>query len=266
MSDTNVSIKLKLPKASYIGNPHLYLDSIDSTNNYAMNLLSKCKPIEGTAITAGFQSVGRGQIGRTWWGDAFKNLYTSIILSPRHIKSAEQWTINQAISLSIAECLESWIKLPVSIKWPNDIYIRDKKVCGILIQCVLSGKTIQHAVVGIGLNINQESFPNTIPNPTSLYMESGKKLPIIGIRNSLYAFIEKWYESTMTPNAGALQSKYLSRLYRRGESNAFMKGGSMIYGEINGVDKIGRLILSINGKEEIFNFNEVKMIINKQIL
>jgi BirA family biotin operon repressor/biotin-[acetyl-CoA-carboxylase] ligase len=113
---------------------------VDSTNSYALLLISNNNPIEGTAISAGFQAAGRGQIGRSWWGEQGKNVFTSIILKPIHVKASAQWVINQSISLAIVNCLQEWIDAPVSIKWPNDIYVRDKKICGILIQCNLLGK------------------------------------------------------------------------------------------------------------------------------
>ncbi len=261
-----ISKKLELQEASYIGHPHLFIDSVESTNKYAMELLSNSNPIEGTAISAGFQTDGRGQIGRTWWGDAYKNLYTSLIINPSHIEASNQWIINQAISLGVSDCLESIISKPVKIKWPNDIYIEDRKISGILIQCVLSGKIIQNAIIGIGMNVNQDSFPPEIRNPTSIYLESTESYDLVKIRNSLYRHLEHWYGVTKTQSWENIKISYLNRLYRKDEPSAFMKGKSVIYGSIVGVDEIGRLMLLINDKIESFNFNEVKMIINKEIV
>lgn len=257
---------MKLPKASYIGIPHLFLNEVDSTNAYALSLTSNSNPIEGTAISAGFQSAGRGQIGRSWRGEPGKNIFTSIILKPAHIQASEQWVINQAVSLAVVKCLEAWIDVPIKIKWPNDIYINDKKICGILIQCILSGKKIHHAIIGIGLNVNQINFPEDLPNPTSVLREMYEEIDLIQVRNTLFHYLEDYYEKTKKLSPDLVQDEYQKYLYRKGLPTSFMKNGTMLTGTILGVDGIGRLRLLVHGSEESFNFNEVKMIINKQIL
>ncbi|NNF36590.1 MAG: biotin--[acetyl-CoA-carboxylase] ligase [Saprospiraceae bacterium] len=256
---------MKLSKATYIGFPHLFLDEVDSTNAYALSLTSNSNPIEGTAISAGFQSSGRGQIGRSWWGEPGKNIFTSVILKPSHIQAADQWIINQSVSIAIVKCLEAWVDKPIKIKWPNDIYINDKKICGILIQCNLAGKNIQHAIIGIGLNVNQDQFPAELPNPTSLLEETDEEIDIIQLRNALYASLEEHYGKTKTFDAVSIRHQYQEYLYRKGLPTSFMKQGKSLIGTIMGVDEIGRLMLMINGRQEAFNFNEVKMIINKKI-
>lgn len=239
---------------------------MESTNAYALSLTSNNNPIEGTAISAGFQSSGRGQIGRSWWGEAGKNIFTSIILKPTHIQAADQWIINQSISLAIVKCLEAWVDAPIKIKWPNDIYVNDRKICGILIQCHLAGKNIHHAIIGIGLNVNQDQFPEELPNPTSLLELIEEEVDLIQVRSTLFSCLEEYYEKTRKIDVLSIRHQYQESLYRKGSPTSFIKDAKMITGTIIGVDEIGRLRLMINGKEESFNFNEVKMIINKQIL
>jgi len=151
----------------FIGKVYIKLNEVNSTNEYAKVLLSKNKPSEGTVIFAHYQTNGKGQFGKTWKSEKGKNLTFSIILYPNFLEAKRAYSLNQAVSLGLKDCIESQ-KIPVSIKWPNDIYYHDKKLGGLLIENGLVGENINYSIIGIGLNVNQTTFSQEIPNPTSL--------------------------------------------------------------------------------------------------
>src|SRR5687768_14177982 len=135
----------------FIGKNVIELDSIDSTNSYSKELIIKEKPIEGTIITAREQLSGRGQMGNSWNAEAGKNLTLSIILYPDFLDADKQFYLNIAVCLAVKDFCESVLGDEIKIKWPNDVYHRDKKLGGILIENTIKGSQIASAVVGIGI-------------------------------------------------------------------------------------------------------------------
>ena len=247
--------------AAYIGRPHIYFESIDSTNAYALQLISKNNPTEGTAISSGYQSAGRGQIGRIWEGADKMNIYTSIILRPQFIAANDQFCLNQAISLAVSAVIEELLGRVVKVKWPNDIFVGDKKISGILIQNILGKKMLATSVVGIGININQEEFPVNIPHATSMYKESQRTFDLEEVRTLLFSYIEYWYEKLKQGNIQEIHQLYHENIYRMNEISAFVIDGNYQSGVIKGVDRLGKLRVEYNGKERSFRFNELQMII-----
>ena len=155
----------------FVGKVLVELPRLTSTNLYAQELLSKSKPSEGTVISTSDQYAGRGQIGSGWESEAHKNITLTFIFYPAFLPIRQQFQLTQAISLGVKDCIEHFVPKNVKIKWPNDIYINDKKTCGILIQNTLSGAQISSSIIGIGININQTHFQTNPPNPTSFKLE-----------------------------------------------------------------------------------------------
>ena len=145
----------------------------DSTNNYLREQSAKARLPEGSLVIADFQTAGKGQVGNSWESEAGKNLMFSILLYPDFLPANRQFLISQIASLSVKETLEKYTD-SVTVKWPNDIYWKDRKICGMLIENDLSGQHLYCSVVGIGLNINQEIFRSDAPNPVSLTQITGK--------------------------------------------------------------------------------------------
>ena len=145
----------------------------DSTNNYLREQSAKARLPEGSLVIADFQTAGKGQVGNSWESEAGKNLMFSILLYPDFLPANRQFLISQIASLSVKETLEKYTD-SVTVKWPNDIYWKDRKICGMLIENDLSGQYLYCSVVGIGLNINQEIFRSDAPNPVSLTQITGK--------------------------------------------------------------------------------------------
>ena len=146
--------------------PLIVLDETDSTNRYISQLCNNPQKAvaELTTVSAEFQTAGKGQRGNSWEAEKEKNLLFSFVLYPTFLEARCQFILSQIISLSIKEELDRWSD-EITIKWPNDIYWRDKKICGILIENDLSGHFIGRCISGVGININQKEFHSDAPNP-----------------------------------------------------------------------------------------------------
>lgn len=249
--------------AQFVGINHHVFEELPSTNTYAISFASKNKPPHGTVITAYHQVAGRGQYGSTWNSSANENIASSIILYPKNLPANRQFDLSKAIAIAVRDVVAYYLPdRTISVKWPNDIYIDDKKVCGILIQNILSGKFINTAIVGIGININQSAFSENLPNPTSIFLEKGATINVEEARQLLFNSIEFWYQlldnNTMTP----IHQYYYQYLYRRGISSSFIVTATdeQFTGVITGVDHIGQLTIEENGKIRRFDFKEVRII------
>lgn len=156
--------------------PLIALEETDSTNQYISQLCNNLKEdvAELTTVTAEFQTSGKGQRGNTWEAEKGKNLLFSFVLYPTFLEARRQFILSQMVSLAIKEELSRWSD-DITIKWPNDIYWKDKKICGILIENEIAGHHIERSIAGIGININQETFHSDAPNPVSLKQITGRE-------------------------------------------------------------------------------------------
>ena len=245
----------------FIGRNLHNLPSVNSTNEYALSLLSKNKPAEGTVISTSNQFAGRGQIGSGWESEPGKNIALSVILYPTFLPIAQQFLLNQSISLAVFDLVKEYFPQKTKIKWPNDIYIYKKKVAGILIQNSISGTQIRSSVVGIGINVNQVLFTSGAPNPTSFKLESGKELDIDKIISKLCHCIENRYLKLKSRNLVPLQADYLKHLYRYQKECTFQRPNGQIFtGIITGIADSGQLQVETTGKTETFGLKEIKFL------
>ena len=151
------------------------LAETDSTNNYLREQCAKDRLPEGSLVIADFQTAGKGQVGNSWESEAGKNLMFSILLYPDFLPANRQFLISQIASLSVKETLDEYTD-SVTVKWPNDIYWKDRKICGMLIENDLSGHNLYCSIIGIGINLNQAVFRGDAPNPVSLFQIIGKEV------------------------------------------------------------------------------------------
>jgi len=245
----------------FIGRNFHDLPTVNSTNEYALTLLSKSKPPEGTVISTLNQHAGRGQIGSSWESESGKNITLSIILYPTFLPISQQFLLNQIISLAVFDLVEEHFPLKTKIKWPNDIYINEKKVAGILIQNAISGTQIRSSVIGIGININQELFISKASNPTSFKLELGKEIDIEKIIYKLCYCIENRYLKLKSRNLVPLQTDYLQHLYRYKTESIFQRPDGQIFkGIITGIADSGQLQVETTGKTETFGLKEIKFL------
>jgi BirA family biotin operon repressor/biotin-[acetyl-CoA-carboxylase] ligase len=202
--------------------PIIELDSVDSTNNYAMYLIDANKAQPGLTIVAKSQVSGKGQRGKSWADEPGKSLLMSIVANPVHV-IARQFEFNALVAVTIADVLKKLCdEWRLSIKWPNDIIINDKKAGGILIENILRGHKWLHSVIGFGLNVNQGNFPTDLPFATSLRIESGLEFDLGVLRDAL---IENIMEQTLNPfPPNNILEKYNDYLYKRGCMQGFSDG------------------------------------------
>ncbi|MCB0521580.1 MAG: biotin--[acetyl-CoA-carboxylase] ligase [Lewinellaceae bacterium] len=243
----------------FVGQVFHDLPQVDSTNSFALDLLTKSKPSEGTVISTLHQTNGRGQIGSSWESEPGKNISLSIILYPSFLPAHLQFQFSQAISLAVYDLVFSFFGEKARIKWPNDIYVGQKKVAGILIQNSIAGSHLRSSVAGIGINVNQESFKSNPPNPTSFFLENGKFYDLGGLIAPLLQFVEKRYLQLKSGKIVPLQHSYLEALYRFDEDALFQRAnGDNFMGRISGVTASGRLIISVQHQEETFDHKEIR--------
>jgi BirA family biotin operon repressor/biotin-[acetyl-CoA-carboxylase] ligase len=247
----------------FTGLNEIYFPEIPSTNSYAMDVLSKTSPPEGTCIFADYQSAGRGQIGRYWHSEAGKNILISYIFYPEFLDLSHQFYLNIVSGLALLESVKP-IYPEVTLKWPNDLYAGDRKLAGILVQNVLRGQHIRATVIGFGLNVNQLHFPNEIPNPVSLAQITGSFIDMQTFRRQLSKKLEQYYLALKTGGYHELKGLYESSLYRKNEEALFTDVNDVTFaGTITGVDEPGRLqIIHTNtGQLVSYNFREIRYII-----
>ena len=246
----------------FIGKVLMHLDELNSTNAYALDLLSKNKPSEGTVISAWKQTNGRGQIGSSWESEAGQNITISIILYPKFLPVKQQFRLNQAISLSIYDFISQLIDADVKIKWPNDIFVRDKKIAGTLIQNIISSNNFQASIIGLGINVNQILFQSDAPNPTSIKLETNQESDIKKLIALLCNKIEKRYLQLRSDSYLIIQKDYLNNLYRFQEDAIYqrMDNEEIFSGKIVGIDETGKLLIDHKKGQTAFSMKEVKFL------
>lgn len=245
----------------FIGKNLIELDSIDSTNNYTKSLIATSRPPDGTVVIAREQLSGRGQMGTAWTAEGGKNITMSLLLYPDFMEADKQFFLSMAVALGVKDFCEFILKDEVKIKWPNDIYYRDQKLGGILIENTVTGNKLSSSVIGIGLNINQTAFDSGIPNPVSFHQITNQAFDISLLVPDLFSFLEKYYLQLRQLHYNFLDRAYTDALYRYQQTYEFKKGDSIFKGEINGVTKEGKLILHCNGKEQRYAFKEIEYLI-----
>jgi BirA family biotin operon repressor/biotin-[acetyl-CoA-carboxylase] ligase len=188
------------------------------------------------------------------------NLTISIVLYPVQVEVIRQFSISQAISLGLADFLSHHVG-NVSVKWPNDIYVDDRKIAGILIETAISGGKFSRAIVGIGLNINQEKFVSDAPNPVSLKNLTGKDYDLDEILDDLCNKLDKRYQSLISGDYVMLKNDYEKLLYRRGIMADYRAEDGDFEGMLSGVGEDGRLLIKArSGEVRSFMFKEVAFI------
>ena len=244
-----------------IGSNLLFFKNLPSTNIHAADLLKKNKLPEGTIVYTNYQSAGRGYSGNKWESEDGKNLLISIILYPSFIKPEDQFLISMAISLGICDFLMRFIP-DCSIKWPNDIWVNNDKIAGLLINSSLIGNTIDFTIAGIGININQEKFLSNAPNPVSLSLLSGTTFNLPSCLKMLESDLDKRYKRLISGNSVQIKKEYVSRLYRLNEWCKYRDINSTYTGRILRVGDYGMLkIEKQNGEILEYAFKEIEFIL-----
>lgn len=237
----------------------IHYTQIDSTNAEAKRLIDSGTANHGTLISADYQTQGRGQYGRAWDSDQAQNALLSIIFKPTDLLIKEQFLLNMSVSLALVDVLQDF-GIGAKVKWPNDIYVSDNKICGILIQNFLQGDTIQYSIIGIGLNVNQLSWPKEVPNPTSIAKELSRTVDLNEVVDVITKAVVAQY-NTITHDPQKVRKTYQDYLYRRGDISQFQIGEDRVPGEIIGIDETGRLMIAHDNILKAYQHGEISMII-----
>lgn len=236
----------------------IHIQETDSTNNYLKQLIQEQELREGIIVFANFQTAGKGQRGNRWESDKNKNLLFSVLLYPHFIKANQQFLISQTITLGIAEFLRKYTS-DITIKWPNDIYWKEEKICGILIENSLEEDSIKYSVCGIGININQSVFKSEAPNPVSLKQITGQEYSLDILIKEVQKSIISYYKTLQNKEFFLIAQEYKANLFRREGSHPFSDGTTDFYAKIKDIEPSGILVLECeNGKERRFAFKEIK--------
>lgn len=239
------------------------IDRVDSTNKYAFTNCRRMEAEEGDVFIASEQFDGKGYHTNRWLSEPGKNLTFSLVLQPDFITPAQQFVITQFISLAIVDLLKGLILHEnIRIKWPNDIYINDMKVCGILVQNTIIRDAFEYVIIGIGLNVNQMLFPTELPNPTSIIQFLKHEVVLDDLLNDLLNCINERYKQLMMLNdAKALQKEYLDHLYHYDKSCVFKDKNETFKGRITGVGEFGELLIhDESGVTKKYQFKEVEFV------
>jgi BirA family biotin operon repressor/biotin-[acetyl-CoA-carboxylase] ligase len=243
-----------------IGKNLIQLSSVSSTNTYAAEFVQKERPEEGTVIMTEYQENGRGQRETSWESEKGLNLLASFIFYPT-INVTDHFLFNQCIALGLHEMIRSELGNNVTIKWPNDILVNEKKIAGILIETAISGNKFQYAISGIGINLNQQYFKKYSPEATSFFLETEKLFMINDILSKLCICLSKWYNILNERNFDLIRIFYLSKLYRKDELSLFVISDEKIRATIKGIDENGNLLLEKKDGEILkINFKEMKYV------
>ena len=238
----------------FLGKQVIYLPKCHSTNDIAAEMIRNGSASEGVVIITDYQTAGRGQRGNTWTSAENSNLLFSIVLCPVFLKVSEVFSLNIAVSLGIFDALSD-IKENLKIKWPNDIYYKDRKLGGILIENNLRGDSVITSVAGVGLNINQENFEVEKAVSLKVIMKSDQdRLEIFG---KVIRSIDARYALLKYAGDDVLRNDYLKTMYRFGELQRF-RAGKEFNGVISGIDDSGRLKVKVDGNLRLFGFREIE--------
>ena len=231
-----------------------HIDETDSTNRWLRNCTggqSSCAIHE--VVWADYQTAGRGQGTNTWESERGKNLTFSILLHPVDLPANRQFLLSMQVSLAICEALGEHIG-DLSIKWPNDIYWRNAKIAGILIENRLQGQVIRDSIVGVGLNVNQRQFLSDAPNPISLWQICEHETDREQLLKDILAALDRLLGQEV-------RERYLSMLYRRKGFHPYVDKNGAFMAELEDVEDDGHLLLcDDSGAHRRYAFKEVTFI------
>jgi len=236
----------------FVGQNCIELNSVDSTNTFLLNYCSSNTVLEGTVVVAHEQTKGRGQRGNTWYSEADKSLCMSVVLMPK-TSVKHQFLLNKCISLAICDAL-SEIHINAHIKWPNDIFVQNKKIAGILIENTIRGQILNQSIIGIGINVNNQI--NSLISAVSIKQLLKRKVDLKILISILCKHIEFYYLGFKN-NTIKVDRMYQNRLYGLNQVVNFEKDGVEFMAKILGVDDFGRLILEKEGCQLHFGVGEL---------
>lgn len=238
-----------------------YLEKVDSTNAWLLEIPEKERP--GMVVCAKEQTAGKGMGTNVWESQPGENLTFSMGVEMSFLNAADQFLLSQAVPLGLLDVLDA-ILLPssLSVKWPNDLFFDDRKLCGILINSTVHGMEMGVSVIGIGLNVNQLQFKKWPTNPISIQMIIGKELPLEPLLHSMVNAVDERIQLLRTEEGIAqIKKDYLNRMYRYRTWADYEVDGQKVRRFITGIDTFGRLqTLDDSGKMFVYDIKEIKFL------
>ena len=242
------------------------LTSVDSTNRYlrdeASRLRDKCAQDGFVVVTAEYQSAGRGQRGNIWSSDKSVNLLFSILVRPGNsLKVTDQFLLSQATALALHYAMKSY-GIDTRLKWPNDIYVGNRKLAGMLLELDYCGTYVEQAIIGVGLNVNQEVFLEMDRNPVSMKMLHGHDFDLENVLATVLDSFRHFYDELCNGNGKIIAAEYTDQLLGLNEQRTFIDNNGRFKAIIEGVDSIGHLLLRHNdGVVLRYAFKEVEQVL-----
>jgi len=243
-----------------IGKRFIELLSVDSTNNYAMQQAKSGLAQHGYAYFAHEQTAGRGQFNKQWLTEKNENVILSVVIDTSALALTQQFVLNMIVALSVMELLNKYTTEKIKIKWPNDIYCRDRKAAGILIENIIQGKKWQFAIAGFGININQTVFDPVLKNPISLKQLTGKNYNTVDLAKELCAILNQGIQPIFSGKEDVILKRYNNALYKQNEVVKFKQGTKNFAGKVKHVDAFGKLIIE-SGIEQSFENGQIEWVI-----
>ena len=234
----------------------IHIDETDSTNRWLV--ANRTEGQSPCVVVADYQTAGRGCGTNKWESERGKNLLFSMLIHPTEIAINKQFVVSMAVANSIAAVVAKYVeKRTVSVKWPNDIYVGDKKICGILIENRLQGGVIKDSIIGVGLNVNQLCFVSDAPNPVSMANITGRQFDREQLLQELLeTFDEEWADLEQ------VHRRYLQQLYRRKGFFRYRDAYGECTAEIVTVEADGHLVLQdVDGRTNRYAFKEIQFVI-----
>lgn len=240
-----------------MSNQFIYIQQTDSTNLYIKSINEGGTLPEKSVVYTDFQTAGRGQKGNSWESENGKNLLFSMVLYPEFVAVHEQFILSQITSLALFRILSLYLK-NISIKWPNDIYSENKKICGMLIENNIGEAGITQSVLGIGMNVNQEHFAGNAPNPVSMHQITGESYDRLELLNRIVEQISLLYEECKIDKERIIR-EYKNNLYRKSGFYLYEDClGNVFKAQIEDIEASGMLVLKTeDGDIRRFAFKEV---------
>ncbi|MDH8701103.1 BirA family biotin operon repressor/biotin-[acetyl-CoA-carboxylase] ligase [Dysgonomonadaceae bacterium PH5-43] len=242
------------------------IDSTESTNNYLRDLWEETELQDGTVVYAEQQTMGRGQAGSCWEAEPGKNLTCSILFYPDFVTLSDFFLLSKIVAVGIVSTLSEYSQKEFLIKWPNDIYVDNKKIAGVLIENNIEDFSITRSIVGIGVNLNQREFKSSAPNPVSLINLIDTEVDVTEFLQKLQSNIMCWYNRAKEGlcNYYFISHFYHKYLYRKTGFHYFEDEDEVFEAQISSVEDDGHLVLETrNGEKKSYLFKEVKFVNGK---
>ncbi len=241
------------PKQPSIGHSLIILPTVDSSNNYAMQQIHDVKAAHGMAYLALEQTHGKGQRNKQWHTSQGLNIALSVVLEPQYILGVHQHFLLTAYAATAVHQLMHSLGIVCTIKWPNDIYIADNKAAGILIESKIQGHTWRYAVLGIGINVNEQDYSYMPFAATSLSIATGKQWDMVTLTRTLLNILSTGWHSF---NAAAIISYYNAHLYQKNKPITLLNNGATLHTVLNSVNDAGALVC----KDALYNYAAVEWV------